>query len=164
MRRKIALYLEPRDAWIGVYVGPNAIYVCPLPFVVIRWTRRATRTGRLMDNAIRARVKTPDAPLYTSPHGPVETVVQPTPPWPVVGECFERHEPGHSCPQHDGSHEHLFVAWREAPQTTPEGGTSVVAGRSGPGLPVRCRVCGGRKCDMPSCRLIRHHPDDHLPY
>lgn len=34
------IYIEPRDAWIGVYVDPKAIYVCPLPFVVFRWSTR----------------------------------------------------------------------------------------------------------------------------
>jgi hypothetical protein len=33
------VYLEPRDAWVGVYVSPDHIYACPLPFVVVRWAR-----------------------------------------------------------------------------------------------------------------------------
>jgi hypothetical protein len=37
---RLALYLEPRDAWVGVYFAVAAIYVCPLPFVVFRWERR----------------------------------------------------------------------------------------------------------------------------
>lgn len=37
---RLRIYLEPRDAWIGVYVAPGAIYVCLLPFVVIRWRRQ----------------------------------------------------------------------------------------------------------------------------
>lgn len=37
--RRIRIYFEPRDAWIGAYIAENAIYVCPLPFLVIRWTR-----------------------------------------------------------------------------------------------------------------------------
>jgi hypothetical protein len=36
---RLALYVEPRDAWVGVYVAPDAVYVCPLPFLVARWTR-----------------------------------------------------------------------------------------------------------------------------
>lgn len=36
---RLALYIEPRDAWVGVYVAPNSVYVCPLPFVVVRWSR-----------------------------------------------------------------------------------------------------------------------------
>ena len=34
------LYLEPRDAWIGVYVAPDAVYVCPLPWVVLKVWRK----------------------------------------------------------------------------------------------------------------------------
>lgn len=36
---RLSIYLEPRDAWIGVYVAANAVYVCPVPFVVVRWRR-----------------------------------------------------------------------------------------------------------------------------
>ena len=36
---RLRVYFEPRDAWIGVYVAPKAVYVCPLPFLVIRWQR-----------------------------------------------------------------------------------------------------------------------------
>jgi hypothetical protein len=36
---RLALYVEPRDAWIGAYVAPDAVYVCPLPFCVARWAR-----------------------------------------------------------------------------------------------------------------------------
>lgn len=39
---RLAVYLEPRDVWIGVYVAPGAVYVCPLPLLVLRWTRTAT--------------------------------------------------------------------------------------------------------------------------
>ncbi|MET7395602.1 hypothetical protein ABZS66_19140 [Dactylosporangium sp. NPDC005572] len=38
---RLQLYVEPRDAWIGVYVAPQAVYVLPLPFIVLRWTRAA---------------------------------------------------------------------------------------------------------------------------
>jgi hypothetical protein len=37
--KRLRIYLEPRDCWVGVYVAPRAVYVCPLPFVVVRWTR-----------------------------------------------------------------------------------------------------------------------------
>ena len=43
---RLRAYVEPRDAWIGVYVAPHAIYVCPLPFLVIRWYRRLAWAGR----------------------------------------------------------------------------------------------------------------------
>lgn len=34
---RLTVYLEPRDAWVGAYI--DAIYVCPLPFLVLRWSR-----------------------------------------------------------------------------------------------------------------------------
>lgn len=37
---RVQIYIEPRDIWMGVYVAPNAVYVCPLPLVVIRWDRK----------------------------------------------------------------------------------------------------------------------------
>ena len=37
---RLAVYVEPRDAWIGAYIAGSAVYVCPLPFLVIRWNRR----------------------------------------------------------------------------------------------------------------------------
>lgn len=40
-------------------------------------------------------------------------VQEPVPPWPLVAECFATHKPGHSCAQHDGSHDHVFLAWAE---------------------------------------------------
>lgn len=39
-RRRVRVYLEPRDWWIGYYRGDDHHYVCPLPCVVIRWKRR----------------------------------------------------------------------------------------------------------------------------
>jgi hypothetical protein len=36
---RLQVYLEPRDLWIGAYIDPGAVYVCPLPCVVFRWTR-----------------------------------------------------------------------------------------------------------------------------
>lgn len=36
---RLRIYLEPRDAWIGAFVARDAVYVCPLPFVVFRWRR-----------------------------------------------------------------------------------------------------------------------------
>lgn len=43
---RVQLYIEPRDIWVGVYVGPDAVYVCPLPLVVVKVDRRrqAART------------------------------------------------------------------------------------------------------------------------
>ena len=37
---RLSLILEPRDAWVGVYVARKAVYVALVPFVVIRWERR----------------------------------------------------------------------------------------------------------------------------
>lgn len=38
-RGRICVYIEPRDAWVGAYVAEDYVYVCPLPFVVIRVLR-----------------------------------------------------------------------------------------------------------------------------
>jgi hypothetical protein len=40
---RLKVYFEPRDVWVGVYVGLLYVYVCPLPFLVIRWKRRLDR-------------------------------------------------------------------------------------------------------------------------
>lgn len=39
---RVQLYIEPRDIWVGVYVAPDAVYVCPLPLVVIKLRRTTT--------------------------------------------------------------------------------------------------------------------------
>jgi hypothetical protein len=72
-------------------------------------------------------------------------------PWPIAWECHSDLEPDHSCPQSDGSHVHAWVAWPDAPAQVT----------AGPGTPVRCKTCGGRKCDIPTCLLRRHHGGDH---
>jgi hypothetical protein len=36
---RLSIYFEPRDIWVGVFMGPSAIYVCPLPMLVVRWWR-----------------------------------------------------------------------------------------------------------------------------
>jgi hypothetical protein len=36
---RLSMYLEPRDIWIGVYVAPNAMYIRPVPTLVIKWIR-----------------------------------------------------------------------------------------------------------------------------
>lgn len=83
-------------------------------------------------------------------------------PWPIVAECHG-HRGGVTCPQCDGTHEHHWKAWKDAP--TSGSGSAVVGGVSGPGVPVRCTSCGGRKCDIPNCRLRRHHlGEDHEPF
>jgi len=41
VRGRVSLYLEPRDAWRGAYFGPDAVYVCVVPFVVLKVERSA---------------------------------------------------------------------------------------------------------------------------
>ena len=36
---RLAIYFEPRDLWVGAYIAESAIYVCPLPTLVLRWSR-----------------------------------------------------------------------------------------------------------------------------
>lgn len=40
LRGRLYIYVEPRDAWVGAYVAEDYVYVCPLPFVVLRFARR----------------------------------------------------------------------------------------------------------------------------
>lgn len=68
-----------------------------------------------------------------------------TAPWPEVFECHSKHVDGHECPQCAWEHEHVWVAW-----TKP----NAIGG--GPGIPIRCIKCGGRKCDAADCALQRH--------
>lgn len=42
---RLSVYIEPRDLWIGLYVAPKAVYVCPLPLLVFRWDRRWINLG-----------------------------------------------------------------------------------------------------------------------
>lgn len=44
---RVSIYVEPRDVWIGCYIALDAIYVCPLPLLVIRVARRAKHRGQL---------------------------------------------------------------------------------------------------------------------
>ena len=30
------IYIEPRDWWVGLYISDVALYVCPLPCIVIK--------------------------------------------------------------------------------------------------------------------------------
>lgn len=74
-------------------------------------------------------------------------------PWPVVGECY-LHRDGGDCPQCDGSHQHVWASWPGCPDWIA----------TGPGVPVRCRTCGTRKCDDSNCIQRRHHREPHLGY
>ncbi|WP_171075096.1 hypothetical protein [Nonomuraea basaltis] len=38
---RLAIYIEPRDLWVGVYIAPAAVYVLPFPTLVFRWRRKA---------------------------------------------------------------------------------------------------------------------------
>jgi hypothetical protein len=38
--RRLAVYIDLDDWWVGAYIGPDAVYVCPLPTLVFRWARR----------------------------------------------------------------------------------------------------------------------------
>jgi hypothetical protein len=42
-RHRVEIYAEPRDIWVGVFVSPAAVYVCPVPMLVIRWQRGRAR-------------------------------------------------------------------------------------------------------------------------
>lgn len=80
-------------------------------------------------------------------------------PWPDVQECYGGHRTKsgialygnvEDCPQCDGRLNHQWVEWKEAPADY--------------GVPVRCRICGARKCDLPDCQLRRHHAGPHLDW
>lgn len=43
-RSRLEVYVDWRDWWVGVYRGPDATYICPLPCVVIR-VAKVDRTG-----------------------------------------------------------------------------------------------------------------------
>lgn len=36
---RLGVYVERRDLWIGAFIAPDAVYVCPLPTLVLRWQR-----------------------------------------------------------------------------------------------------------------------------
>lgn len=40
MKIRIKVYFDFRDWWIGYYRGATHHYVCPLPTLVIRWSRK----------------------------------------------------------------------------------------------------------------------------
>ncbi len=37
--RRLSTYIDLADIWVGVYIAPSTIYVCPLPCWVFRWVR-----------------------------------------------------------------------------------------------------------------------------
>lgn len=40
----VKVYFDSNDWWIGLYRGPNHIYVCPVPTLVIRWRRHGRKS------------------------------------------------------------------------------------------------------------------------
>jgi hypothetical protein len=36
---RLSLVFEPRDIWVGVFIGPAAVYA-GIPFLVLRWERQ----------------------------------------------------------------------------------------------------------------------------
>lgn len=42
---RVRVYLDARDWWIGLYVGPHHLSLCPLPTLVIRLRRPARRAS-----------------------------------------------------------------------------------------------------------------------
>ena len=37
----LSLVFEPRDLWLGLYIGPDAIYITLIPCLPFRWARGA---------------------------------------------------------------------------------------------------------------------------
>ena len=37
---RLSLVFEPRDFWVGLYAGPDAIYICLVPRLPLRWARK----------------------------------------------------------------------------------------------------------------------------
>ena len=55
------VYGDTADWWIGLYIGPNHYYLCPLPCVVIRWDRPSVKLDEALAAAIERGVKHDDA-------------------------------------------------------------------------------------------------------
>ncbi|MFC6081033.1 hypothetical protein [Sphaerisporangium aureirubrum] len=37
---RLTLWFEPRDWWVGGYSADDAIYICIVPFLALRWARK----------------------------------------------------------------------------------------------------------------------------
>lgn len=37
---RLSLVFEPRDIWLGLYIGPDAIYLTLIPCLPLRWARK----------------------------------------------------------------------------------------------------------------------------
>lgn len=53
---RLSLVFEPRDFWVGLYAGPDAIYLTLIPCLPVRWERVLDRV------------------TFTFPHGTKVTV------------------------------------------------------------------------------------------
>lgn len=62
----------------------------------------------------------------------------------LVSDDYDRF----ACAQCDGSHRH---DWVSCATLAPERG-----------VPIRCHICGARKCDVDECLERRHHRSPHL--
>ena len=38
--KRLAIYWDRADWWVGCYRGRGHLYVCPIPCLVFRWERR----------------------------------------------------------------------------------------------------------------------------
>jgi hypothetical protein len=51
---RLSIYLDARDIWIGVYVAESAVYVCPLPLLVVKVKRLHTGDQRFFPQFVAA--------------------------------------------------------------------------------------------------------------
>jgi hypothetical protein len=88
-RHRVEVLVDPRDAWVGAYLGEAAAYLCPLPFLVLRVSLGPvlpprscgadvlgmTALGTL--NAGRCRQRHGHAGAHDLPEGTVQVLPQP---------------------------------------------------------------------------------------
>lgn len=48
------IYIEPRDIWVGAYIGKDALYVCPLPMLVLKWERKEEKVLGVALRSVKA--------------------------------------------------------------------------------------------------------------
>lgn len=41
--RRLRIQFRWYDLWVGVFIGPTDIFVCPIPCVALRWRRKKWR-------------------------------------------------------------------------------------------------------------------------
>jgi hypothetical protein len=49
---RLSIYIEPRDIWVGAYIARQAVYVCPVPLLVIKWQRHGAYLRRSTDSPV----------------------------------------------------------------------------------------------------------------